>query len=813
LKEKDYKDNALASFKTALKCASNEMSILNATQLLLEQKQVGFRNSDLYKQLNVKTVILGSYISGINGCIVALKRTKRLIDVVVVTKHTGDIGILEATKHFNGQERNEDNTTEFKGEDLKLKNNERYSLTFNHLTTCNDGKTNDQALITLQHAFDESILEKEIKELSELERLKRKAKDKIGSSSECCLDESYSYIQIKLKQVDLAVVSSAIFNPDKEFRDLTRKTAIATLKEERSYWHASGLGDSHDANLTISSIDERKLNLEFKNKKINDVIKIIDHQKLSDAALRFDIVIKQGNQNKINKLFMSNGRSPGKIELNIDFDNLSRDVAKAKLSSIEAESFDIEFVLNKSELLRLIQSNDKLESGSLYISEKHMFEKVKREELLRRVGELKTDDSPCYVKFEKLCISLAKYVVKSCHENVSFAVSFFDIKDYYCSDINDGQVNIGFDKLNRNTAEIVINVLRENNIEFSLEFKDLSNKQVRFILKNASLTQEDMKINKVKGVSDLFMKSATPTRELNEFATKGMEYILEISEKLSIPWMSVGAIAALGVGQVVIGGWLMCTGYGSTVGMSLVTEGLADIFIAYRAYSKRQFQWNDYCKQKAISLAISVTSMGFSKWMEGAQSAAKGIEILSGAGKEVVEQGCTQLVSNRKTVIELGENLMSLMVKLVTTKAGEAVARECLNTGIQYLSNFSFDLLRSKICESIQSNVSVSFYNTELIGLLRKMYAIDLASKSPQLQSRLEKIVSEALNPRHDFVRRQWESIGLPLIKGVLSDSSKYGSTASMAIRIAGTLEGLYAVQGLVNYVVDTLFAKLKVVD
>ncbi|CAG0890702.1 unnamed protein product [Darwinula stevensoni] len=41
LKEEGYKEEALSSFKSALTCLSNEMSVLNATQLLLEQKQAG----------------------------------------------------------------------------------------------------------------------------------------------------------------------------------------------------------------------------------------------------------------------------------------------------------------------------------------------------------------------------------------------------------------------------------------------------------------------------------------------------------------------------------------------------------------------------------------------------------------------------------------------------------------------------------------------------------------------------------------------------------------------------------------------------
>ena len=135
LKEDNYKEKALASLRTALKCLSNEMSVLNATQLILEQTQVEFVNSDLYKQLNVKATLLGSYMNGIDACTSAVKLSKRMMDVVAVKKFNAGKGLLETIHHFNEQERNEENSTQFKSKDVKLSSNETYSLRFHDLTT------------------------------------------------------------------------------------------------------------------------------------------------------------------------------------------------------------------------------------------------------------------------------------------------------------------------------------------------------------------------------------------------------------------------------------------------------------------------------------------------------------------------------------------------------------------------------------------------------------------------------------------------------------------------------------------------------
>ena len=106
LKDANYKENAIISFKNALHSLSNEMSLLNTTQILLEQKQPGFVNSDLYKQLNVKASILGSYLNAIQGCIDAIKRSLRLIDLVATEKCDEADGVIERTTYFNELQRN-----------------------------------------------------------------------------------------------------------------------------------------------------------------------------------------------------------------------------------------------------------------------------------------------------------------------------------------------------------------------------------------------------------------------------------------------------------------------------------------------------------------------------------------------------------------------------------------------------------------------------------------------------------------------------------------------------------------------------------
>ena len=784
-----YKQNALASLNMAIKCFTQEMSVLNATQLLLQERQVGFPNSDLYKQMNTKATILGSYMRGIDNCIDAIKRSLRLISVVSVKTHE-DGTLLETGTYFDEKERKE--------VEAILNENLQYSLEFHHLTRREDCGTRDQALTTLDNAYDESK----------------------NSKGHYCLNANSDNVRIHLNQVDFATVRSALFNPNKEFIDLTRESAIKILEEQRSYKHKFRVGESLSTQLKIHSNDKREY-IYYKDKQMNELINIIEDQEISDNSLRFDIVISDGNVNEINTFLKShqnksqspsNNRRPSSqisFQLHITFNNLDQENVEAKQNMIRAESFDIKFVLDKSALLMLIKDNTNLKSGVLFKSDNQGYDKLERQQLLEEITKLKWDETPCCIKFDGLSKEQVMQIINNCHKTVAFEICFKDVKDIcFDSDFEPCLSNIIFDKINKKSGKVIIDLLRKHNVEFSLEFYNLSETNARFILKHADLDQEDLDVMKPKNIRDLFMKNSPPTIELNVFMSRGIEFIIVINEKEFVPWRSVCAVAALGTGQVILGSILMMNGFGTTVGMALVTEGIAELFTVYRIYRTRRFKWSDYCAQKSISMTISLVSMGVSK----IKDTAKSIKILTNAVEnEVLEQSGTQIIVNGKAVTttlkETSLNLRSLTWKWIGVKASEEMTKEVLNTSVQRLSNFAFDHLKPRICEHLQVHVRKSFDDPKLKCLLYKMHAID----SKHLQSRIEQVLSVII--KRDTINTLLDSIGKALINGILSDSTFYGSAVNMPLRIIGILKGLIRTVTLFDTIVEKLKEKLSSID
>ena len=82
-KTSHQKHELVNSFQKGLEILSEEMALLNSIQSILQKTATtGFSHSELDKQLNVKTTILGSYLNSVQQLMRAVKKSLRLIDIV-----------------------------------------------------------------------------------------------------------------------------------------------------------------------------------------------------------------------------------------------------------------------------------------------------------------------------------------------------------------------------------------------------------------------------------------------------------------------------------------------------------------------------------------------------------------------------------------------------------------------------------------------------------------------------------------------------------------------------------------------------------
>lgn len=475
-----------------IKCIWNEFHILKSFIQKKNKGQIGFSGSDLEKQLNTKMKIFVTYIQGILNFIDSVKRSQRLINLSSKQRNTK--GKYLETKYFYEKTKKEI----YEESCLEI----NYCLEFNHLTRWYDlGSVIDQSLLTLENAFK-------------------------GSENSGCLNSRSEVVKINLSQVKLGRIINELFKKDKEFLKETGESAIKILENQKNF---------QNVKYKIYTNDEIP---EYKNIKINELIREIDKNENNDKSFHYDILFEDANINEINKYFFLldfpsniNPISNQTIyRINIFFDGLHSAIAHEKLDKIKAKSFDIKFTIEKLAILDVMEKNPELEKGVFYKNDNQLSVELERQELLMEFEKLESDNTCCFIEFENLSKNDVENIIKSFSEKNVFALRFKDIY-HFDNNLKDCEIICSFDELDQKSAKIIIELLRKHDFDFSLEFCNLSNKNVEYILKHARREEECIRVIRKKRIQHIFVDHPIPALELSEFISKGMEFIIETKER------------------------------------------------------------------------------------------------------------------------------------------------------------------------------------------------------------------------------------------------------------------------------------------
>ena len=134
----------------------------------------------------------------------------------------------------------------------------------------------------------------------------------------------------------------------------TRDQALMTLRNVRKIFSSevtdSGLKTKFTkawkGNKTHGLVDNSYSDIQIK-------LKHVDFARINCALLNPDKEFKDLTSDAATNRYCERF-----IKLNIEYDNLDQEAVKTKLSSIKVASVDIEFVLNKLNLFKLIQENN-----------------------------------------------------------------------------------------------------------------------------------------------------------------------------------------------------------------------------------------------------------------------------------------------------------------------------------------------------------------------------------------------------------------------------------------------------------------------
>ena len=383
-----------------------------------------------------------------------------------------------------------------------------YSINFNDFTIRNDLLNSDQALKTIDF---------------------------------CNKNENMTLV---LKNIN-SESSKKFLNKNISIKEENKKNVLAELKKIKSK------NSSAKVDLEISKEASNK----FDKIDIASAIKMIEDKKDDDL-----FNIKFYDANEIAQLITD------KNEIDIELFEISYELLNVFLEKIISNEYSLEIHTSKEELKNKIEKIN-IDYYEFYEDSTKTSKTFKKNELKKKIENM--------TNHELYSIKLNKINKQTLQETLDlftyckFNIKFLKMEEFsYLFESEDNfAAQIAIKRLNKGKAKSIINHLRKENADFSLVFEDVTYQQMLEDLANCLIEQENIIVNSKKRISELFLKEHRPTSEIEEFNERGIEYLIEVSEKKFIPWLNITAVCVIGAIQVVAGVALVYSGFGATVGI------------------------------------------------------------------------------------------------------------------------------------------------------------------------------------------------------------------------------------------------------
>ena len=259
LGSKNYKLEAIEALKSALEVSGDEIASISAIQILPAVSKNP--KSDLSKQLVRKVNILGLYSTSLQNSLLTLKKSQRLIDVVVSTVYQSEVQctsergenidregysvgkILEINTYIGaerGSSKLKKNLSHYKDS-----THQKLGLVFHDLTVRQDSGEIDQARDTITQAFKED----------DTSSFNYQLLNTIFQRSNALNEAKYYDIEVCSQGMIQAEQLLVLLNPDIDVRNATKDIAFMQLKENSSFFHMHLLPESWSPNSCMINLE------------------------------------------------------------------------------------------------------------------------------------------------------------------------------------------------------------------------------------------------------------------------------------------------------------------------------------------------------------------------------------------------------------------------------------------------------------------------------------------------------------------------------------------------------------------------------
>ncbi|WPY00121.1 SecA-like and tetratricopeptide repeat-containing domain protein (plasmid) [Candidatus Megaera polyxenophila] len=304
----------------------------------------------------------------------------------------------------------------------------------------------------------------------------------------------------------------------------------------------------------------------------------------------------------------------------------------------------------------------------------------------------------------------------------------------------------------------------------------------------------EIKISNAKNLKYFIDQNIASKGTINQIKEAGLTQFYELNSKPPTPWLSIIAVAALGLVQATAGALITVFSAGTAIqiGAALISEGVSDLICATQAAITGNFSWAQYAAQKAISMTVSMVCMGWSALKAGVKAAKEGLVTGAKALKNVVVNGFKNIVS-KVTGKQLQQTVVKGLLKEGLKTAVKQVVVKVAEKGIERLAVYGINKVIENVLEGIKDHTAQYFrqYFSEKLNsnntvlVIDSLIAIDSYLGNNHWQNHIKRSAMEIIHPQKNYWLSHFES-GLkqilPKVAGHYNES--LGSTLNSISKI-----------------------------
>lgn len=212
-----------------------------------------------------------------------------------------------------------------------------------------------------------------------------------------------------------------------------------------------------------------------------------------------------------------------------------------------------------------------------------------------------------------------------------------------------------------------------------------------------------------------FEKMGVLPEDESAIKTNGVPAMYALQETMPKPeWYDIAGMVVLGIGQAIVGGLLTATGIGGSIGFSLLSDGIQDLWQGMKSgWMGTAIDWGSYWLNKGFSALMMVAGSAWSKLTAGTTASQQAVkEATKEATKEITKEG-VKLAAKEVT--------QATATDLIISTVKSAALNIVLSEGLEYLRSKAIASFQKEMQEKAMEYICPLFEEEDFKAALNQL--------------------------------------------------------------------------------------------